>query len=464
MEYTSQLDFILKFNAINKAKCHIDNEPDAIFFISKADNKFEIMSDEFDDLKIEDRSIIFTIGEENFHVILENFGSYEKGKSVGRSGFSQSYRCDVATMKSLGFSKKEDSSKFRAYFPVNSSKLESVVFIFETIKYRDGSQWYKGRPIMVTIESDTFLITLFGDVQKHCIIECISTITYDRFSHTCFAIQQMLGFFTGYMPGGGHYVFAGEQEFCYSSYCRPEVSGFYWPININPYSKFEANDAGRFIGKLTLISQPVISKFVSLLLHDGRFSSAVMLMLESGSLKSVLLMPSVFAVVLESLSKIITGIPVADFIPMDGQVFTQKALPELTAVIDKYTSYTGQVGSQKMKNRLAGINQAVVGRKLSNDEKLTRPFETLGLPLTDFEYSIIRHRNDVLHGDILMACKNQVTYETDNYMAFVSAKLYTLISGLILKHLGYSGYIINHARLFEFGTLKDEGRDCYWKI
>ena len=36
--------------------------------------------------------------------------------------------------------------------------------------------------------------------------------------------------------------------------------------------------------------------------------------------------------------------------------------------------------------------------------------------------------------------------EIDNQMLYVSAKLYTLISKLVLKNSGYNGYVINHAK------------------
>ena len=56
----------------------------------------------------------------------------------------------------------------------------------------------------------------------------------------------------------------------------------------------------------------------------------------------------------------------------------------------------------KLKRRLNEINKPTNKEHLTNNEKLTRPFEQLGIKLSLHDIAIIEHRNDLLHGNILL--------------------------------------------------------------
>ena len=104
----------------------------------------------------------------------------------------------------------------------------------------------------------------------------------------------------------------------------------------------------------------------------------------------------------------------------------------------------------KLKRRLNEINKPVNKEHLTNNEKLTRPFEQLNINLSLHDISIIEHRNDLLHGNILLDGGETDDIEKTNlYMSYVSAKLYTLISKLVLKSVGYDGYVYNQAKYLE---------------
>ncbi|SHM82673.1 hypothetical protein SAMN05443669_10932 [Flavobacterium xanthum] len=44
--------------------------------------------------------------------------------------------------------------------------------------------------------------------------------------------------------------------------------------------------------------------------------------------------------------------------------------------------------------------------------------------------------------------------EIDDHMMYISAKLYTLLSKLILKMCGYEGYVINYSKFYERNSIK----------
>ena len=95
------------------------------------------------------------------------------------------------------------------------------------------------------------------------------------------------------------------------------------------------------------------------------------------------------------------------------------------------------------------LNKPINHKRLTNAEKLRQPFDQLQIKLSAEDEVAIDFRNDLLHGNILM--NNETTRtskEIDNKMLYASAKLYTLISKLILKNSGYSGYVINYGKLY----------------
>ena len=81
---------------------------------------------------------------------------------------------------------------------------------------------------------------------------------------------------------------------------------------------------------------------------------------------------------------------------------------------------------------------------------LRAPFDQLNIKLSQEDEKAIDYRNALLHGNILMNDGiKRTSEEIDHQMLYVSAKLYTLISKIVLKNSGYNGYVINHAKFYK---------------
>ena len=133
-----------------------------------------------------------------------------------------------------------------------------------------------------------------------------------------------------------------------------------------------------------------------------------------------------------------------------GLTIADSLREDLTKLVDSYSDKINSEGILKIKRRINEINRPIIKEHLTNNQKLTLPFEQVKVELSIDDIKAIEHRNDLLHGDILMTGK-ELKSESDinNYMGYISGKLFTLISALILKYVGYSGYIINHAKFYE---------------
>ena len=80
----------------------------------------------------------------------------------------------------------------------------------------------------------------------------------------------------------------------------------------------------------------------------------------------------------------------------------------------------------------------------ANKDTLLKPFEYLKIPINELDKQTIDHRNDLMHGKDLKSIfegKNN-----DRYRFSASLRLYTLLSALILKYVGFDNRVVNHPK------------------
>lgn len=357
---------------------------------------------------------------------------------------------------------KEDISLYKCFIPINTARLNTFHSELETIK----SDFNR---VQINVDKLKFDIEqIKKDEIGFYAITAHDSMSFELFEDYCFAIRQALGFIMGCMPGGNLYYFNEELNFYYTNATRPTLRSFYYPIHTNPYHliQFKSTPAENYKGKLNILPIANFSQLVFKIKENDLLSSLIIMMLEGESIQSLLVKPSIYSVALEGLSKIITTPPSETKKPIkDGELFS-KIVSEMNEIIDSYNGiYDPQDNLTKLKRRVNELNKPINLSHLSNNEKLIQPFDLLGLKLSDEDIEVIEHRNDLLHGNIhLESDKRGTTTDINDYLLYTSAKLYTLVSSLILKFVGYNGYIINHSKPFEkyCGILSKD--DYYKKI
>lgn len=268
------------------------------------------------------------------------------------------------------------------------------------------------------------------------------------------------------MVGGEKFTFDQTGHLHYTNFIRPLVKGMYSPITTNPHSYRDISDdiASSFRDGLTRISLNQLSRLTHRIHHEPDFSVAILVLLEASSIRSLLIIPSSFAVIIEQLSKHLSRPEVGLEKPIQDSSLAQIIIKELHMIIERYRSLSDST-VLKLKRRLNSLNHPVNKQKLTNNEKLTRPFEQLGIALTLHDIAIIEHRNDLLHGNILLTNDTENKRVDQNlYMTYVSAKLFTLISKLILKSVGYDGYVYNQAKYLEKHLNIETGEEYFERI
>ncbi|WP_162128011.1 hypothetical protein [Flavobacterium phycosphaerae] len=365
--------------------------------------------------------------------------------------------CDVDTFTKGNLNRRK---LFRMFFFDKSERTHIFHHKLEFPKY-DGKIPWAFECTRVQVKNKRYdIIQHKHNNQSYIIIENLDPVSYSNFKKDSYSIQKGIGFLIGYMPGGENYIFSGD-NFVYQRLSRKALKSIYHPVTSNPYSFTLLHDqrkiAERYESILTVIPASVISNFVNKIHDSEELSVAIIFLMEVASLSSVVSMPGVFSVILESFANIIINEQKIRQSLITDEELAKEIIDELNLVIDKNASKMHSDAAIKIRRRVAAINQPVNTKKISNAMKLREPFDQLGISLSNLDEKAIDYRNDLLHGNILMHDETKRTSkEIDNRMIYVSAKLYTLISKLILKYCGYNGYVINHAKFYDLDGIFGE--------
>lgn len=82
---------------------------------------------------------------------------------------------------------------------------------------------------------------------------------------------------------------------------------------------------------------------------------------------------------------------------------------------------------------------------LTNKQKLLQPFKHLKIYLPAKDIDAIERRNDFLHG--------RIPEQNDrHYLSLVNGRLLFCINCLVLKHIGFEGYLIYHPSVYQFNN------------
>ncbi|MCL3781412.1 hypothetical protein EMN47_13560 [Prolixibacteraceae bacterium JC049] len=387
---------------------------------------------------------------EGFEYLIDSFHINSTNTKINET-IERTSICELNIIKDKNF--KTDKSKYQCFISTEVSKLNTFHYQFETVTYQDKETEHFYDCLRIDLNDVLFdIVQLKNGDKGFYIIDSLQEIELESFQDYCFSIKQALGLVTTHMPGGEELIFTEEHAFYYCNYLRPEIDSMYSPLNWNPYSILydKKEIAESYMNKLTRLKLKEFSTLVSMIHNNQELSASIILLIEASSVRSFLIIPSVFSVVVESLSKIISHNETGKEYPISHKATADSLKKDLTKIVDSYNDKISNDGILKIKRRINEINRPIVKEHLTNNQKLTLPFEQVKVELTIDDIKAIEHRNDLLHGNILMTGK-ELKSESDinNYMGYISGKLFTLISALIFKYVGYEGYIINHAKFYE---------------
>lgn len=345
----------------------------------------------------------------------------------------------VGEINDRGFSEKRKRYQ-RLIIPI--SKKLSFFFKIQDRIYDTPTHRVRGC-IRANFEDKYLDIYSYSGVDKknYLILECPFKVSHEEFADRAFSCLVSIGYLTGkFIQGEGVY-------FSYStismelpiavkfSNLRASVDSIHYPITSNPYGfNVKGSKGDLLLNKMKEISENEFSTLCLKVYQNIDLRASILLLLDVLK-ESVFTMATGMAVILESLTNIYNKEKPEYFIYVKDQKLSKKILNELRQVVRNYQSELGEHTGRF----LASIDRL---NQIPNSAKLSRPFELLGIRLNKNDMKAISRRNDLLHGRLSLDTSND-EISADRELYFVATKLYTLINVLILKQVGYSGYIIN---------------------
>lgn len=327
------------------------------------------------------------------------------------------------------------------------------------------------------IKEDTFGVGLFKFQISGCpyslftskwkgdnylIIDCEELIDFEIFSNQTYAACVALGFFTcKFFQNECWYIESSEKDFVEIknvsySVLRKSIKSNYNPIYENPKGYARHKKLPDSIPReLTLIEPAIFSKLCTEIIEDDKLLGALIIFMEAHNC-SVYLRGAGYSVTLETLTQLITD-KHAGFKPIVNDKLAREFTKEVKDVLEKYKARINDL-VENPKNELVEsvriLEAKIDGLNYpTNKDKLSIPFKIYKIDIIDGsdEDKAISHRNSFLHGNNLKKSKKEYL---DGYEVWgVTLHLVTLLNKLILKYIGYEGYVINHA---EFHLNKEE--------
>lgn len=340
---------------------------------------------------------------------------------------------------------EEKDRFYRIIIPTKKEQRPGSIFQSDSVQI--GSVVHcKG---LVTIKFSNLIFHLYALKKKetkeyYLIIESLFKTNYQLFKKDVESILLSYSFITGYLPRDKRFIISSEDI------SFENVKGVLYETTSKSlesyYSVFPRSDLRIYFNLPHNIDFPqdIFSKLCSILLKHQELSRVLFLVVEGHSL-STELQAAIYSIALEAITNIISEENKSKFLPISDKKISKKFINDLKKVIDNYSESINTDGKETLIKKIEVINSP------TNKDKLLKPFELLKLKLNEKEIECINKRNDFLHGRLPYSFNDE---ESEFKLQQISLTLLYCVTILVLKYIGYSGYVMYYPTMNEIKKKK----------
>lgn len=307
---------------------------------------------------------------------------------------------------------------------------------------------------------------LFGhkndDLNKNYLfIESRQELKFGKFKSDCDSILIGFGFITGNYYQNKQYIQVLREENIISAdntyYEQKQDSIITNEALLDPLSWWRYLDIQKRPDLIEKVpGEFQMNYFNSLIDNINRnsiLSRTIKLLLEGNQTKVIILKAGIYSIALETLTNLIYEENEEKINPIEDKKISQLLQRKFRDTLKEYDSFIGDYGMKILESKINDLNRP------TNSKKLLKPFEIYGIPLNKEQELILSHRNKFLHGT---APFNENELDSKEFeITNISLKLLFLISCLILKYCGYSGYILNLSTWHSHGNKKEDNEHIF---
>lgn len=199
------------------------------------------------------------------------------------------------------------------------------------------------------------------------------------------------------------------------------------------FSSLPQDEQEKLQGHRRLFSAEVFSRMCQTVLDAPEMTRAVELLVNAGGLEDPVQKGALYSVAVETLTEYMKNENEKAFKPIQDKAVWNDFKDNMLASTKNLTGKADPEGIRIIQTKIDNLNSP------TNREKLTKPFELVGITLTDVDQKVLEQRNKYLHG----GTPSDTKWKAEQNME--ALKLHTLTGILFLKYCGYSGHYINLA-------------------
>jgi len=287
--------------------------------------------------------------------------------------------------------------------------------------------------------------------SNYFIIDSTIEMCLEEFSEYCYTILIAYGFLSGdYIQNEAYYLTSANSSFTnIEGFKYVELgdsiitNGSFNPIYSNPYAYTNDEEIISKVGKSIKVFTPALfSVLCTKIFTDKDYAYLIVLILESNG-SSLIMRPAGYSVALEKITNIIAA-ENNGLKPIGNKQLAKKFKNKLFTVLSEFSD---EISAEENESAIVILQKNI--EKINNPtnrEKLTKPFAIHEIDLSQRDSEAINNRNSFLHG---MKIKLEKDSDEFSVVYQTSLRLHLLLNKLILKNIGYSGYIINHLKFNE---------------
>ncbi|MGI4735080.1 MAG: hypothetical protein ACRYG7_07870 [Janthinobacterium lividum] len=271
-------------------------------------------------------------------------------------------------------------------------------------------------------------------------IDSSNPVLYADFEKAIGAILYSSAFITGELPRNEMYIVqatdASFSSITGAQFRRIEKSIDRGPSIVDPKTMRELSIGETGTG---YVSQEVFSTLVAYAYNDARMLRALKIVIESSDYP-LEIKGATYSVALETIKNIVLEANAEKVKPFKSKADAKRIIAQLRVIID---ASADEIYNDKkaITARVDNINQA------TNSAGFASCFTQVGINLSVDDIKVLNNRNDFLHGRLPF--EHEVKPEQNNELQFVVHKYHFLLSSLVLKFCGYSGYVKDNSKVYD---------------
>jgi hypothetical protein len=348
-------------------------------------------------------------------------------------------------------------SYYRMIIPTDKTILTAFFLPVQSFNYENASALGMIKTNIDESYYDIYEVSYSND--KYLLIDCNDIIEASRFYDQTISILISLGFITSHFIQNECYILSSKTlDFKHIEYIeykslRESISLPFNFLDSNSYNHFEIQEAEEHMDEMPFIAQKHLDNLFTLCYQNLEIQNCLFVFISSSNYP-LDTQPACLSVAMEGICNFIMQKNTDVVNPVKDKLIFKEIKKELLATLEKYKSKVDNEGYSILKIKIENINSP------TNQEKLTKPFNLLGIKLKKYEKVAIGNRNNFLHSRIEYEIGREIRNKSSIafQLFFTTSVLSRLFFMLILKLIDYDGNIVNNLKSYEhiFGDMPDE--------